>query len=175
MNITKTMISFFVRQSLIFFSNIWLISRQWQWKLNWIRKMSYKFVIEGSDLFYLEKDKLSDNMVKRLVITKDKLSTVLKMCHNSSGCEVCSGIYFTTNSEICFGMNITKTIISFFVRQTSQSLNFFSNIWLISRQISTFSFPSPLNDTCCIPLLYSQMSTFPPQYWRKNLNFVKFV
>jgi hypothetical protein len=28
---------------------------------------------------------LSDNMVKRLVITKDKLSTVLKMCHNSSG------------------------------------------------------------------------------------------
>ena len=32
--------------------------------------MSYKFVIEGSDLFYLEKDKLSDNMVKRLVITK---------------------------------------------------------------------------------------------------------
>ena len=46
--------------------------------------MSYKFVIEGSDLFYLEKDKLSDNMVKRLVITKDKLSTVLKMCHNSS-------------------------------------------------------------------------------------------
>jgi hypothetical protein len=47
--------------------------------------MSYKFVIEGSDLFYLEKDKLSDNMVKRLVITKDKLSTVLKMCHNSSG------------------------------------------------------------------------------------------
>jgi hypothetical protein len=35
-----------------------------------IRKMSYKFVIEGSDLFYLEKDKLSDNMVKRLVITK---------------------------------------------------------------------------------------------------------
>ena len=50
-----------------------------------IRKMSYKFVIEGSDLFYLEKDILSDNMVKRLVITKDKLSTVLKMCHNSSG------------------------------------------------------------------------------------------
>ena len=51
-----------------------------------IRKMSYKFVIsEGSDLFYLEKDKLSDNMVKRLVITKDKLSTVLKMCDNSSG------------------------------------------------------------------------------------------
>jgi len=50
-----------------------------------IRKMSYKFVIEGSDLFYLEKDKLSDNMIKRLVITKDKLSTVLKMCHNSSG------------------------------------------------------------------------------------------
>ena len=47
--------------------------------------MSYKFVIEGSDLFYLEKDKLSDNMVKRLVITKDKLSTVLQMCHNSSG------------------------------------------------------------------------------------------
>ena len=47
--------------------------------------MSYRFVIEGSDLFYLEKDKLSDNMVKRLVITKDKLSTVLKMCHNSSG------------------------------------------------------------------------------------------
>ena len=47
--------------------------------------MSYKFVIEGSDLFYLEKDKLSYNMVKRLVITKDKLSTVLKMCHNSSG------------------------------------------------------------------------------------------
>ena len=47
--------------------------------------MSYKFVIEGSDLFYLEKDKLSDNMVKRLVITKDKLSTVLKMCHISSG------------------------------------------------------------------------------------------
>ena len=46
--------------------------------------MSYKFVIEGSDLFYLEKDKLSDNMVKRLVITKDKLSTVLKMCDNSS-------------------------------------------------------------------------------------------
>jgi hypothetical protein len=46
--------------------------------------MSYKFVIEGSDLFYLEKDKLSDNMVKRLVITKDKLSTVLKMCHNSN-------------------------------------------------------------------------------------------
>ena len=42
--------------------------------------MSYKFVIEGSDLFFLEKDKLSDNMVKRLVITKD-----LKMCHNSSG------------------------------------------------------------------------------------------
>ena len=42
-------------------------------------------VIEGSDLFCLEKDKLSDNMVKRLVITKDKLSTVLKMCHNSSG------------------------------------------------------------------------------------------
>jgi hypothetical protein len=41
--------------------------------------MSYKFVIEGSDLFYFEKDKLSDNMVKRLVITKDKLSTVLKM------------------------------------------------------------------------------------------------
>jgi hypothetical protein len=36
--------------------------------------MSYKFVIEGSDLFYLEKDILSDNMVKRLVITKDKLS-----------------------------------------------------------------------------------------------------
>jgi hypothetical protein len=30
----------------------------------------------------------------------------------------CSGIYFTTNSEICFGMNITKTIISFFVRQS---------------------------------------------------------
>jgi hypothetical protein len=50
-----------------------------------IRKMSYKYVIEGSDLFYLEKDKLSDNMVNRLVITKDKLSTVLKMCHNSSG------------------------------------------------------------------------------------------
>ena len=50
-----------------------------------IRKMPYKFVIEGSDLFYLEKDKLSYNMVKRLVITKDKLSTVLKMCHNSSG------------------------------------------------------------------------------------------
>jgi hypothetical protein len=25
------------------------------------------------------------NMVKMLVITKDKLSTVLKMCHNSSG------------------------------------------------------------------------------------------
>ena len=46
--------------------------------------MSYKFVIEGSDLFYLEKDKLSDNMVKRLVITKNKLSTVLKMCPNSS-------------------------------------------------------------------------------------------
>jgi hypothetical protein len=43
-----------------------------------IRKMSYRFVIEGSDLFYLEKDKLSDNMVKRLVITKDKLSTVFK-------------------------------------------------------------------------------------------------
>jgi hypothetical protein len=42
-----------------------------------IRKMSYKFVIEESDLFYLKKDKLSDNMVKRLVITKDKLSTVL--------------------------------------------------------------------------------------------------
>jgi hypothetical protein len=41
-----------------------------------IRNMSYKFVIEGSDLFYLEKDKLSYNMVKRLVITKDKLSTV---------------------------------------------------------------------------------------------------
>ena len=35
-----------------------------------IRKMSYKIVIEGSDLFYLEKDKLSDNLVKRLVITK---------------------------------------------------------------------------------------------------------
>ena len=50
-----------------------------------IRKMSYKFVIEGSDLFFLEKDKLSDNMVKRMVITKDKLSTDLKMCHNSSG------------------------------------------------------------------------------------------
>jgi hypothetical protein len=47
--------------------------------------MSYKFVIEESDLFYLKKDKLSDNMVKRLVITKDKLSTDLKMCHNSSG------------------------------------------------------------------------------------------
>jgi hypothetical protein len=44
-----------------------------------IRKMSYTFVIKGSDLFYLEKDKLSDNMVKKLVITKDKLSTVLKM------------------------------------------------------------------------------------------------
>jgi hypothetical protein len=29
MNITKTIISFFVKQSLIFFSNIWLISRQW--------------------------------------------------------------------------------------------------------------------------------------------------
>ena len=28
---------------------------------------------------------ISYNMVKRLVITKDKLSTVLKMCHNSSG------------------------------------------------------------------------------------------
>jgi hypothetical protein len=27
-----------------------------------IRKMSYTFVIKGSDLFYLEKDKLSDNM-----------------------------------------------------------------------------------------------------------------
>ena len=26
-------------------------------------------------------------------------------------CEICSTIYFTTNSEICFGMNITKTII----------------------------------------------------------------
>jgi hypothetical protein len=25
-----------------------------------IRKMSYRFVIEGSDLFYLEKDKLSE-------------------------------------------------------------------------------------------------------------------
>ena len=50
-----------------------------------IRKMSYTFFIEGSDLLYLEKDKLSDNMVKRLVITKDKLSTVLQMCHNSSG------------------------------------------------------------------------------------------
>ena len=40
-------------------------------------------------------------------------------------------IYFTTNSEICSGMNMTKTIISFFVRQ---SLIFFSNIWLIGRQ-----------------------------------------
>ena len=38
-----------------------------------IRNMSYKFVIERSDLFYLEKVKISDNMVKRLVITKDKL------------------------------------------------------------------------------------------------------
>jgi hypothetical protein len=47
--------------------------------------MSYKFVIKGSELFYLEKDKLSDNMVKKLVITKDKLSTVLEMCHNFSG------------------------------------------------------------------------------------------
>ena len=50
-----------------------------------IRKISYKFFIEGSDLLYLKKDKLSDNMVKRLVITKDKLSTVLQMCHNSGG------------------------------------------------------------------------------------------
>ena len=28
--------------------------------------MSYKFVIEGADLLYLEKDKLSDNMVKKV-------------------------------------------------------------------------------------------------------------
>ena len=44
-------------------------------------------------------------------------------------CEICSGIYFTTNSEICFEMNITNKLL---VRQSW--FFFLSNIWLISRQ-----------------------------------------
>ena len=61
-----------------------------------IRKMSYKFVIEGSDLFYLEKDKLSDNMVKRLVITK--VFHLLSATKYLFRREICSfGIYFTEN------------------------------------------------------------------------------
>jgi hypothetical protein len=48
---------------------LWSINNIKESEKRRIRKMSYKFVIKGSELFYLEKDKLSDNMVKRLVIT----------------------------------------------------------------------------------------------------------
>jgi hypothetical protein len=65
----------------IYFTVMESISQLW----NLFHSYGIYFTVKGSDLFYLEKDILSDNMVKRLVITKDKLSTVLKMGHNSSG------------------------------------------------------------------------------------------
>jgi hypothetical protein len=47
-------------------SQLWNLFHSYGQKKRRIRKMSYKFVIEGADLLYLEKDKLSDNMVKKV-------------------------------------------------------------------------------------------------------------
>ena len=93
-----------------------------------IRTMSYKFVIEGSDLFYLEKDILSDNMVKRLVITKDKLSTVLKMGHNSSGHQGVNKTVHTINERYYWKGRVenTRTFAKQIPEQISHRRNKFS-------------------------------------------------
>lgn len=50
-----------------------------------IRKITQKkIIVKDEHLYYFEKDKVTDQLIKRLVVTKDKLKSILKMCHDHS-------------------------------------------------------------------------------------------
>jgi len=53
-----------------------------------LRRKCQNYKIKMEELYYIYKDKKAEENIDKLVVHRDKLDTVLYMCHDESGCHL---------------------------------------------------------------------------------------